>query len=64
MWNGESAVVIELRYGLFVGWETFWDPTGDGFYRGAYGGYTDLVFATSPHKILPYLGEDARLRIG
>ena len=46
-WDGVEAVVIRLRDGRLVGWETWWGPTGTGFCDDAYGGDAELWFAKS-----------------
>lgn len=52
-WDGQAAAVVQLKDGAFLGWSTWYQPTGDGFNEDAYGGnqsvyvsgsLTELVF--------------------
>lgn len=44
-WDGNEAAVIRLKDDRLVAWETWWGPTGSGFWEDAYGGVADLWFA-------------------
>lgn len=41
-WDGEVAAIVKMKDGRYITWETFWGPTGDGFYEDAYGGNADI----------------------
>lgn len=51
-WDGDVAGIARLRDGRFVGWETNWGPTGDGFSEDAYGGDADIYFGASFEAVL------------
>lgn len=44
-WDGSSSCIMRLKSGVYVGFESCWGPTGDGFHADAYGGDTDIYFA-------------------
>lgn len=44
-WEGSSSCIMVLKSGIYVGFESSWGPTGDGFCADAYGGDTDIYFA-------------------
>jgi hypothetical protein len=46
-WDGCEAVVMRLRDGRLVAYETSWGPTGNGFSEDAYGGDANLYFASA-----------------
>lgn len=41
-WDGNSAGIVLLKDGRYVGWSTWWGPTGSGFCDDAYGGDEDF----------------------
>lgn len=43
-WDGVEAAILKLKDGRFVGYETWWGPTGSGFSEDAYGGDAKLCF--------------------
>lgn len=45
-WDGVEAAILKLRDGRFVGYETWWGPTGSGFSEDAYGGDAKLCFGS------------------
>lgn len=51
-WDGIVAAVFVLKDGRFVSYETFWEPTGDGFSEDAYGGDADLHFGASIEEVI------------
>lgn len=59
-WDGETTGCVQLRDGRFVAWEADWGPTGDGFFRDAYGGTSDLVFAKTEKAALAAMSLRAR----
>jgi hypothetical protein len=63
-WDGDAAGIAELKDGRFVSWETWWGPTGSGFYCDAYGGDTDVGFAKTAHAARAWLSEKARELLG
>lgn len=46
-WEGKVAAVCRLKDGRYISYETFWDVSGDGFRRDAYGGDADLIFSST-----------------
>ena len=64
-WDGEVAAILLLNDGRYVSYETFYGPTGDGFYEDAYGGDADLVFSSSLENALRYgLTKNGRKLVG
>ena len=45
-WDGTEAVVIRMKDDRLAAWQTWWGPTGSGFSEDAYGGDTDIWFAS------------------
>lgn len=43
--DGMSVAVLSLRDDRLVAWESWWGPTGNGFFEDAYGGDTEIWFA-------------------
>jgi hypothetical protein len=65
--DGRCGVVLSLKDGRLVAWETFWGPTGDGFCEDAYGGDAEIWFAHSRHLkklILTALTDEGREFVG
>lgn len=62
-WDGSSVAIVRLNDDRYVGWETTWGPTGNGFSADAYGGDADIYFATSPKALFFYMSEDSRSQI-
>lgn len=64
-WDGNEIAVMQLKDGRFVAYETWWGPTGNGFSEDAYGGDSNLYFASSLDTILRLaLGDEARRTLG
>lgn len=59
-WDGETAGIVRLKDGRFVSWESSYGPTGDGFSEDAYGGDTDIWFATTAGTALEKISECGR----
>lgn len=59
-WYGKAAGIARLKDGRYVAWESWWDATGSGFGRDAYGGDADIAFASTPGRALQYLSEQSR----
>lgn len=59
-WDGSAVGIVQLKDGRFVAWESWWDCTGSGFSRDAYGGDTDIVFARTAEAAHAALTEKAR----
>lgn len=59
-WDGETAAVVELIDGRFVGWEANWGPTGNGFCYDAYGGTAALIFGKTVEAVLPYISDKGK----
>lgn len=53
-WDGNCAAVFRLHDGRWVAFETFYGPTGDGFYEDAYGGDADLTFGSTIDSVLRF----------
>lgn len=51
-WDGKEVAVLCLKDGRFVGYETWWGPTGSGFSEDAYGGDANLYFATNLNDLI------------
>lgn len=45
-WDGVVAAVVRLKDGRYLAYETFYGPTGSGFYEDAYGGDADVWIGT------------------
>jgi len=62
-WDGKELVVLKLKDGRYVGYETWYGPTGSGFFRDAYGGDVDVCFANDYHVLMIMgMGDEARER--
>jgi len=48
-WDGKEIAILKLTDGRYVGWETWYGPTGSGFFADAYGGDVDIYFAKDYH---------------
>lgn len=59
-WDGNSACIVRLQDGRYAAWECWYGPTGDGFNRDAYGGDTDVWFASDPREFYGYFSDSAR----
>lgn len=60
-WDGTVAAVFRLKDGRFVAYETWWDPSGDGFSQDAYGGDADLFFGATEDAVVWFgLSRDGR----
>ena len=59
-WDTKSVAVVRLADGRFVAWETWWAYSGDGFCHDAYGGDTDIIFASMAEKAVASLSDQAR----
>jgi len=53
-WDGDCAVVLRLKDGRWMAYESSWGPTGSGFSEDAYGGDADLVFAASKDNAVKF----------
>lgn len=45
VWDGKCAALVRLKDGRLMAYETFYGPTGNGFYEDAYGGDAEVWFA-------------------
>lgn len=64
-WDGTGAAVVQLKDGRWVTWESMWGPTGDGFSEDAYGGDTNIFFASSIEYAICYgLTDEGRRILG
>lgn len=63
-WDGKEAAVIRLGDGRFVGWETWWGPTGSGFCDDAYGGDAEILFASDLRLLVNELSDEGRRLAG
>jgi len=64
-WDGLVVAIVRLKDGRYVGWDTFWGPTGNGFCEDAYGGDAEVHFANDLERLIRFgLSEDARDRLG
>ena len=59
-WEGETVAIVRLVDGRIAAWEATYGPTGDGFVCDAYGGDSDILFASSVASVLPFLSERVR----
>jgi len=62
-WDGDVAAVIKLKDGRLVAWEAAWGPTGDGFSEDAYGGYSDVYFASDLDLLIRMALSDSSRRL-
>lgn len=51
-WDGISAAILKLKDGRFVSFESFYGPTGTGFYDDAYGGDADIHFGPDVETVV------------
>lgn len=58
--DGSNAGIVLLKDGRYVGWESWWDCSGDGFNRDAYGGTSDIIYGKSVNAVMRYLSLDAK----
>ena len=66
-WDGDVAAVIKLKDGRLLAYETFYGPTGDGFFEDAYGGDATVWFAREenlPRLVLEALTDEGRRLCG
>ena len=64
-WDGDEAVLLRLRDGRYLGWESWWGPTGNGFERDAYGGDAAVWISADLDDVLyAGLGAAARRMLG
>ena len=61
-WDGDCCAVVRLKDGRLVAWESWWGPTGTGFLEDAYGGDTDIYFATDLRLLVNAALSDAMRR--
>lgn len=59
-WDGVAVAVIRLRDGRLVAWETWYGPTGSGFWPDAYGGDAELLYAKDLRLLVNELSDSAR----
>jgi len=59
-WDGDNAGIVLLKDGRYVGWESWWDCSGDGFNRDAYGGTSDIIYGKSVNAVMRYLSDNAK----
>jgi hypothetical protein len=59
-WDGETVGIVCLLDGRIVAWEADWGPTGDGFYRDAYGGTADILFSQTVQAALAYISDQGK----
>lgn len=62
-YEGTSFGIVKLTDGRYIGWETTWGPTGNGFSADAYGGHADIYCSMSMKAMFFYLSESARAKI-
>lgn len=68
--EGTSFGIVKLTDGRYIGWETTWGPTGNGFSaataatsRCTYGGHADIYCSMSMKAMFFSLSESARAEI-
>jgi hypothetical protein len=57
-YDGSNLGIVKLSDGRYIGWETTWGPTGDGFSADA-----DIYCSTSMKAMFFWLSESARAKI-
>lgn len=59
-WDGDNAGIVLLKDGRYVGWESWWGCSGDGFNCDAYGGTSDIIYGKSVNAVMRYLSDNAK----
>lgn len=62
-WDGTCCAVVRLQDGRLVAWSSWWGPTGDGFNEDAYGGDSDVFFASDLRLLVNAALDDEQRRL-